>query len=101
MELKARKQQGSETEILPSEKSSVVCGLTFTGNLLVADDFLACEYSCKNETFRACTVDKDAFSFLAMTLRCLFIFSSQAVLKIFVVSCAINYDDEKNARFIL
>lgn len=34
-----------------------------------------------------------------MTLRCLFIFSSQVVLKIFVVSCAINYDDEKNACF--
>lgn len=46
MELKARKQQGSETEILPSEKSSVVRGFTFMGNLLVADDFLACEYSC-------------------------------------------------------
>lgn len=46
MELKAHKQQGTETEILPGEKSLVVCGLTFTGNLLVADDFLACECSC-------------------------------------------------------
>lgn len=46
MELKACKQQGSASEILPSEKSLVVCGLTFTGSLLVADDFLPCEYSC-------------------------------------------------------
>lgn len=40
MELKAWEQQGSASEILLSEKSLVVCGLTFTGCLLVADDFL-------------------------------------------------------------
>lgn len=101
MELKACKQQGSETEILPSETSLVVGGLTFMGNLLVADDFLACEYSCQDQMFRACTLDKDTFSFLAMTLRCLFIFSSQVVWKNFVVSYAIQYDDGKNACFIL
>lgn len=41
MELKAYKQQGSESEVLLSEKSLVVCGLTFMGNLSVADDLLA------------------------------------------------------------
>lgn len=41
VELKACKQQGSESEVLLSEKSLVVCGLTFMGNLSVADDFLA------------------------------------------------------------
>lgn len=42
---KSLQAAGSEREILPSEKPLVVCGLTFMGNLL-ADDFLACEYSC-------------------------------------------------------
>lgn len=101
MELKAWEQQGSASEILLSEKSLVVCGLTFTGCLLVADDFLACEYSCYNLMFRACAVDKGTFSFLATTLRCLFIYSLQAVFKIFVVSCTIKYDYEKNTSFLL
>lgn len=37
---------GSESEILLNKKSLMVCRLTFMGNLLVADDFLACEYNC-------------------------------------------------------
>lgn len=34
-----------------------------------------------------------------MTLRCLFMFSLYAVLKIFVVSCATKYYNEKNMCF--
>ena len=101
MELKAWEQQGRASEILLSEKSLVVCGLTSTGCLLVADDFLACEYSCYNSMFGACAVDKGTFSFLATTLRCLFIYSLQAVFKIFVVSRTIKYDYEKNTGFLL
>jgi hypothetical protein len=71
------------------------------GNLLEAADFLACEYCYWSQTFSSCTVDKDAFSFLALTFRCLVIFSLQAVLKLFVVSYVIKFDDEKNTCFIL